>query len=316
MSFLLNVSEKSYRPSKTAGYAAFFRALEYAFPRERRLVEDPFACSFLPLPLKLAARLSRLPFLGPLVPRLVDQYGPGARASGAARARLIDDHLVHALEKGLEQVVILGAGFDSRAYRIPGIRHVRVFEADRPGTLEYKRKKVMKRLRRFPEHVALVETDFNILDVKDTLVKAGLDLTRPAFFIWEGVTQYLTAQAVDQMLRFIGTAAPGSFILFTYLHRQAVRRLAEDRETRRIHRLTRRIGEPWVFGMDPDELPAYLKERGLELVEDVDAVEFRKRYMNPVGPHLRGYAFCRAALARVSGGESGPRIKFFRAFFR
>lgn len=302
--------------SKTAEFAAFFRALEYSFPKERRFVEDPFAVRFLNVPLKAATYFSRIPLLGRAVPYFIDQWGPGARASGVARTRLIDDHLTCALEKGIEQVVILGSGFDSRAYRIPKIDHVRVFEVDQPRTLLVKKAKVKKVLGVLPKGVAFVESDLNIQRLEKTLVQAGFDLTRPAFFIWEGVTNYLTEHAVDLTIRFISTTAPGSFLLFTYIHKQAIARLEKDSSTRRIFRLLQRIGEPWIFGMIPEELSGYLEARGLELVEDVDSVEYRKRYMNPQGPHLKGYQFYRAALAQVKRKDSQPQIRFFRSFFQ
>ncbi len=315
MAFSDDKQNKKSRASKTAEFVAFFRALEYSYPKERRLFEDRFAVKFLSSPLRAAAYLSRVPFFGKAVPYMVDRWGPGARASGVARTRLIDDHLIHALEKGIEQVVILGSGFDSRAYRIPGIDRVRVFEVDQPGTLAVKRKKLKRLLDLLPEKVVFVETDLNIQKLEQTLIDAGFDMKRPAFFIWEGVTNYLMEQAVDMTLRFIGKTAPGSFVLITYVHRHTIDSMAEDRRIRRIYRLLQRIGEPWTYGMIPEELPEYLEVRGLELVEDVNSVEFRKRYLNPRGSHMKGYQFYRAALAQVKKRESEPQIRFFRSFF-
>ncbi|MBA4496339.1 class I SAM-dependent methyltransferase [Paenactinomyces guangxiensis] len=307
--------KKQNRASKTAEFVAFFRALEYSYPKERRLFEDPFAARFLSPPLRAAAYLSRIPVFGKGVPSLVDLWGPGARASGVARTRLIDDHLTNALEKGIKQVVILGSGFDSRAYRIPGMVRIRVFEVDQPRTLLVKRKKLKRIQGNLPEEVAFVETDLNVQKLEQTLIHAGFNLTLPAFFIWEGVTNYLTEQAVDMTLRFISTTAPGSFILFTYVHKHTVDKLGEDKRTRRIYRLLQRIGEPWTFGMIPEELPSYLESRGLKLIEDVNSLEFRKRYLNPCGPHMKGYKFYRAALAQVKSKGPQPQIRFFRSFF-
>ncbi len=107
------------RASKTAEFAALFRTLEYSFPKERRLVEDPFAFHFLSRPLKLIAALARIPVASWWIPGLIDRVEPGARASGVARTRLIDDHLIYALSRGISQVVIIGSGYDSRTYRIP-----------------------------------------------------------------------------------------------------------------------------------------------------------------------------------------------------
>ncbi|AUS08129.1 SAM-dependent methyltransferase [Laceyella sacchari] len=310
-----NQRRQSGQASWTAEFAAWFRALEKSYPKERRLFEDPFAVRFICTPLQAATQFARLPFIGRIVPMLLDRFGPGARTSGVARTRLIDDHLTHALEQGISQVVILGSGFDSRAYRIPRMRNVRVFEVDQPHTLSAKRKKLAGLLGELPTSVTFVETDLNVQQLERTLSAAGFDPSQPAFFIWEGVTQYLTEQAVDSTLRFISTTAPGSFLLFTYVHQHAIKQLAADKKTRRIHRLLERIREPWTFGMLPEQLPAYLEARGLVLVEDVNAVTYRRRYLNPEGPHLAGYPFYRAALVQVKQREAEPRIRYFRTYF-
>jgi len=312
---LIKTGNDSPRSSWTAEFAAWFRALEAVYPKERRLFDDPFAVKFISVPLRLATKVSRIPLVGRMVPALIDRLGPGARLSGVARTRLIDDHLTHALNRGITQVVILGSGFDSRPYRIPDMKKVQVFEVDQPHTLVKKQKKLTRIMGQVPQSVTFVETNLNVQELERTLTEAGFDYARPAFFIWEGVTQYLTERAVDRTLRFIGSTAPGSFLFFTYVHRQGIERLAEEPETRRIDRLLKRIGEPWRFGMVPEELPAYLEERGLSLIEDVHSVTYRRRYLNPQGQHLKGYRFYRAALAEVKQPDDGPAIRFFRAHF-
>lgn len=306
---------KPTRSSWTAEFAAWFRALESSYPQERRLFEDRFAIKLICPPLKLATLFARVPLIGRIVPILLDRFGPGARASGVTRTRLIDDHLTYALEQGITQVVILGSGLDSRAYRIGRMQEVRVFEVDQAHTLSLKQRKLARLLGRLPQSVTFVSTNLNLQQWKQTLIEAGYDQTRPAFFIWEGVTQYLSGEAVDHTLRFISSTAPGSFLLFTYVDQHAINQLAQDAETRRIDWLLKRIGEPWTFGMNPKELPAYLDARGLSLIEDVNALTYRRRYLNPEGAHMKGYSFYRAVLAQVKQPESGPQIRFFRTYF-
>ena len=138
---------------------ALFRALESFRPPGLRLFEDRFAYEFLSPSLRIVAHLSRAPFFRGLVPWLIDQRWPGARASGIARTRFIDDTLTKALQDGIEQVVILGAGFDCRAYRIPGIELVRVYEVDHPGTLAAKRRHLQLMLADLPPRVIFAEID-------------------------------------------------------------------------------------------------------------------------------------------------------------
>jgi methyltransferase (TIGR00027 family) len=287
--------------SQTAEFMALFRALESARLPEKRLFEDPYAKGFLKPSLRFVVRLSRIPALGAWVPGRIDHRWPGARTSGVARTRLIDDMLIRALRDGIEQVAIMGAGFDSRAYRIPGIERARVFEIDHSDTLAAKRERLQRMLGALPAHVVFVEIDFNRQSLEEVLKAASFDSKLPTFFIWEGVTNYLTAQAVDATLRFVSSNAAGSQIVFTYVHSEVLDNPAGFDGTRTLTRTLQRLGEPWTFGLDPAELPGYLKARGLELVEDIGSVEYRKRYMGSDPRHTRGYEFYRAALARVRG---------------
>src|SRR5512146_2420650 len=141
---------------------ALFRALESARPLSSRLFNDPFARSFLSPSLRIVTYLARVPLLDRMIPGLIDRTWPGARTSGVARTRLIDDLLTSALQEGIEQVVILGAGFDCRAYRIPGIARTRVFEVDHPDTLAAKLRRLQRVLGRVPAHVVFAEADFNL----------------------------------------------------------------------------------------------------------------------------------------------------------
>jgi len=213
---------------------------------------------------------------------------------------LIDDALIDALSHGTTQVVILGAGFDCRAYRIPGIDGARVFEVDHPATLATK-KSVLKRIPRLPlGHVRFVETDFNRQSLAEVMDASGFDRQARTFFIWEGVTNYLTGEAVDATLRYLANAGQReSKILFTYIHRNVLHDPRSFEGAEKSVSVVARAGEQWTFGIDPKELRPYLAERGLDLIEDVGSLEYRRRYMRPSGPHMKGYEFYRVALARI-----------------
>lgn len=152
---------KQNQASRTAEYMALFRALESFRPPGRRLFEDRFAREFLRPSLRTVAHLSRAPLFGVLIPWVIDQRWPGARSSGMARTRFIDEALVKAIEEGIEQVVILGAGFDCRAYRLPSLKRARIFEVDHPDTLTAKREHLRRVLEGLPPHVVFAEIDFN-----------------------------------------------------------------------------------------------------------------------------------------------------------
>jgi len=277
---------------------AFFRAMETSSAPDKRLFEDPLAATFLRPSLKLALRLATIPVVGKGIPKFIDHRWPGARTSGVARTRLIDDLMIEAFQRGLEQVVILGAGFDARAYRLLRPAATRFFEVDQPGTSRTKRRLIEERFRILPSDVTFVENDFNQQEIGPTLEQAGFRQQQPAFFLWEGVTNYLTEYAVDSTLRWIGSTAPPSQLVFTYVHKDVIEDPASFGGTTPLGRTLARDGERWTFGLHPAEIPAYLAARGLELIDDLGATDYRTRYLG--GPGV-GYEFYRVAVARVAG---------------
>ena len=279
---------------------ALFRALESARPVGARLFEDRFARGFLGPWLALALRAARVPLLGAVVPWFIDRKWPGARSSGIARTRLIDDMLGAALADGIGQVVILGAGFDCRAYRLPALARARVLEVDHPDTSAAKREHLGRLLGAPPAHVTFVALDFDRQDLAAALAAAGFDRARRTFFVWEGVTNYLTEGAVDAVLRFVGGTARDGRLCFTYVHRGVLDGSTRFEGTERLALTLARAGEPWTFGLDPAALPGYLEARGLRLLEDLGATEYRARYMPSGGLGMTGYEFYRVALARVA----------------
>ena len=197
------------RGSRTAEQNALFRALESTLPESRRLFEDHLARTFLTWPLTLVARLAVVPGLRELVPWLIDNRWPGVRSSVVARTRLIDDAIAASLGEHLEQFVILGAGFDSRAHRLPCLRGITVFEVDHPDTQTTKRKVLERVLSVPPKHVRFVALDFNQRDLASAMAAAGYRESARTFILWEGVTNYLTEAAVDTTLRWCSDASPG-----------------------------------------------------------------------------------------------------------
>lgn len=294
-------------PSRTAEYMAFFRALEHALPASRRLFEDRFAPTFLSSRLRVAVRLSRVPLAGAAMRAYIDRRWPGARTSAVARTRFIDDTAWTALQSGITQVVILGAGFDARAYRIPGMDRAVVFEVDHPSTSARKRRVVEQILGALPHHVRLVPIDFNATSLASAMSAAGYDSSLRTLFIWEGVTNYLTEAAVDEVLRWCATAAADSVVIFTYVHRQVLDSPEAFEGTEKIFATLRAADERWTFGLDPACLTTFLAERGLALDEDVGAADYRARHFGSSAKRMRGYEFYRVAVAHVA--KSAPNSR-------
>jgi methyltransferase (TIGR00027 family) len=245
--------------SRTAEHVALFRALETR--RGDRLFADDYATRFLPARYRWLVRAATFAPVGKGIARIIDhRYPGGPRMSAIARTRLIDDLLAEAEP---EQVLLLGAGYDSRAHRIPGIPTT--YEVDHPATQQAKRHRVKDQA-----HIHYVPVDLN----EESLAHALADFPRKrTVVVWEGVTNYLTEQAVDATLRDLTTiTAPGSTVIFTYVDRAA---LNDDTPW---HKGVAKVGEPWTFGLHPAEVPGYLAERGLDLRGDLSAKEAAVRY--------------------------------------
>jgi methyltransferase (TIGR00027 family) len=294
------MKEVIMKPGKlsiTARAVAFARAVESCAPAAERLFVDHLAYGFLGSTGQCVVRLCRIPTLT----RLLDHVVP-ERAGAVGRTRYIDDVLASAIREGICQIVILGAGFDSRAYRVPGIEAARVFEVDYPATQVWKRHCLALLLNDVPAHVTFVPLDFNTEDLSGALSGAGYHSERPTLFIWEGVTEYLEASAVDAVFRYISrNSGPGSKVVFTY---QDLRVINGSREVPGIQfrlRLLRWIGEPYTYGFAPQRLASYLASRGLELVQDVSGTEYARWYFQPRNRELRLGNFERVALAVVKG---------------
>lgn len=295
---------KENQASRTAEYMALFRAVESARPESERLFDDPFAIGFLDASFRFLAQLARIRFVGNLVAWLIDTKGVrGARSVAVARTRFIDELLVDALKHGARQVVILGAGYDTRAYRISGIEQSRVFEVDHPTTSNAKQVHLKRQLGALPPHVRFLAVDFNEQSLVQALASTDFDTSLKTFFIWEGVTNYLTAVAVDASFRTIREVAQESTIVFTYVDKAVIESDNRFEGAAKLKQVLAKAGERWTFGFNPTELNGYLGERGYCLLDDIGSVELRSRYMKG---NLRGYEFYRVAIAVLSRPHSRP----------
>jgi methyltransferase (TIGR00027 family) len=279
------------------------RALESARPRSSRLFCDAFAQHFVSRRWRLVIRASRLGAVRRTVEGLYDRVaGPGPRASAVARTRLIDDLVTDARSScSVGQLVILGAGFDSRAWRLPSLEEVTVFEVDHPATQQVKREALGGIVGPLASQVRFVPVDFERDDLGQALRAAGYRDGTPSLFVWEGVTNYLTPAAVDQTLGAVrGLAAAGSLLVFTYVDRAV---LAGDDarfpEARRWVAGVRRRGEPWTFGLDPAEVDRFLARRGFGLIRDLSTAQAGKWYFQPLGRRERGSALYHVVTAAV-----------------
>jgi len=278
------------------------RVIELYYPEDKRLFDDPFALKLLPFGWRVLFRLLYLPGLRGAVLASRERRMPGTLGAILCRTRYIDDVLKRSLEEEIDQLVILGAGFDSRAYRIAGMDQVQVFEVDLPGTRKLKQIRIEKVLGAVPDYVTLIGMNFDQQNLDDILRAAGFQKGKRTLFIWEGVTQYITAEAVNNTLEFVsGVSGVGSGIVFTYVRRGIIDGTDCPEWFEQFLSFARKVGSPFIFGLDQDELEQYLSDCGLRLIDDVGADEFQERYLKPLGREMSVIDIERAAFAEVMG---------------
>jgi methyltransferase (TIGR00027 family) len=286
--------------SRTAANMALIRALETLKPARQQLFADPFARRFLPAWQHALLVPAWLPAWRREIEHIFDAQAPGARTSGAARTRLIDDWAREAVREGVTAVVIMGAGFDCRALRISELATVPVFELDRREMLDLKSRCLADVTA---PHVRRVPIDFLSERPEERLASAGYSDQAKTLFIWEGVTNYLDPSAVDAVFNFVGRSPVGSRLIFTYVHADAIDGSFMAPGLAHLLNRLRRTGEAWTFGFRPSDLPAYLEQRGFRLVAEMGAAEYRALYW-PRPKLPEGYEFYHVALAERQDAAS------------
>jgi methyltransferase (TIGR00027 family) len=208
-----------------------------------------------------------------------------------ARTRFIDDRLEAALRDGVRQFVILGAGFDTRAYRFAdSLREAHVIEVDQPEMQELKVKRIEEVIGGIPHHVTLAPINFTTMKLGDVLSNAGFKPDQQALFIWEGVTMYLPEDSIKEVLRWIaGHTRPGSSIIFDYTYSSTIQmfknidmnQLPEvaKQAVQRFRNLT--AGEPWIFGLPDQNEKAFMNDLGFDIrdILGVNSAEAIQKYL-------------------------------------
>src|SRR3569623_644427 len=248
------VEVKDDSPSRTAAWVAAARQLAQLLPPEAQLVSDPYGAAFS-YP-RLRARIERLKPMAEM--RVMKQWILYMQV----RTRVIDDALRAWVAGGGRQVVLLGAGYDTRALRLPELADVDVFEVDHPATQHHKQGVLAQLAVESPSRYVTWDFETRAMDaLPDVIEEAGLVRTKPVFTIWDGVTMYLTDAAIDASLRAIRAwSPPSSRLAMTYFAKSRIEQ--PSLATRSATAILATFGEPWRFGSAPDQLPAYLEARG------------------------------------------------------
>ena len=288
------------KPSSTGYGPAVMRAMENLLPEDKRLFEDPYSEKFLSPFYKFFVILMHSPKILNFLIKIRERLTPGIIGGLNCRTRYIDDVLNNAIKEGVGTVVNLGAGMDTRAFRIPGIENIQYFELDFPELQKVKRAYIDKKIGELPSNVSLVPIDFNSQDLGEELKKAGYTLSSKTLFIWEAVTQYISKEAVDNTLKYVAQAATGSRIVFTYVLKSFINGSYIPDGLNSLYKFALKKKNPlWFCGFDPAEMHEYLSKYSLYLIEDVGHEEYLERYIKPKGRDLTVFEIERAVLADV-----------------
>ncbi len=269
--------------AKTGPGVMVMAAVEQAFPEGRRILDDELAFPILPPRLKVLAWLLRR-FKNWMV-RKSEERVPGMWAGLLARKRYIDDQAARAVADGVRAAVNLGAGLDTRAYRLPCLKELPVWEVDLPENISVKRSRLERLFRPAPSNVSLVAVDFDRESLATKLGTHGYSFADKSFLIWEGVTQYLTEEGFRATLEDLSRAQAGSRLVFTYVPEEFI--------SGRSH-----LGQPylyeqmivndklWHFGIEPSGVAKLLGDYGWKVVEHLGYDELAERYVAPTGREL------------------------------
>jgi len=289
--------------STTAEGAALLRAAGAAEPDPAVRNPDWMAAGFVDWRLRLPS-LVKVPGARRLVPRVVERLLPGAYPFETARTRHMDEVVLAEVDAGIAQLVLLGAGYDSRPYRFAErLRGVRVFEVDLPELSAVKRRKVRRIAGEAPANVTYVEIDFTRDDLGERLVAAGHHRDAPTLYLWSGVAPYLPQDAVRQVLRFVAShGSPQTSIVFDYCFREVVDGEREAYGSRELLARVASIGEPLRSGIPEGGTAEFVGECGLRLESDLGPDDAVARHLiRSDGTRLgRPYGFGGLAHARVA----------------
>jgi methyltransferase (TIGR00027 family) len=194
-----------------------------------------------------------------------------------ARSRIAEDALSEAVERGIRQMVILGAGLDTFALRNPHDAQIRIYEVDHPATQAWKRQRLAEAQLALPPWLVLVPVDFERDDLEEQLAGAGFQQNSPAFFTWLGVVPYLTQDAIGTTLDYMASIQ-NSEVVFDYIEpSEAFSEEIREYVTERTEQLEK-TDERWASRFEPAGIAAMLRSHGFCSIEDINFQEIASRF--------------------------------------
>jgi methyltransferase (TIGR00027 family) len=280
------MSNSIFRKDGTAQGVAKQRLIESLAKPENRVIYDPYAENFV-----LGSGIIKL--MGhKLSVWLTKKFIPGLHEHLISRTRFIDDLIEKCAAKKFEQYVILGAGYDSRAYRLNLPSGLKIFEVDQAEVQEMKLSKLSDDVSN-SENITFVSVDFNIQSLKEQLLINGFDKSKSTIFTLEGVSQYITKKALNSTLNELSllTKNSNSILFISYvnilLRKDPITCFGKgyvkcERKAALIQNLSARSGEPWISLYSSEEIKDLLSQNGYLLKEDNTLADLNSKYFTPI----------------------------------
>jgi len=275
------MSKKSVeqKHSETAIFGALHRAIANKEFRNERFGSDYLAEYFLPSHFKFFIKFKKI---RANVKNKFNKFLPGLHEYVIARTAFFDGIFIDALNKKIPQIVLLGAGYDSRAYRFAKLNSAtKIIELDIAPTQNRKKKCLKKAQIDIPKHVTLVPINFNKESLKDILEKAGYESHKKTLFLWEGVSYYLDLKSIDATLAFVSHSSHNeSVIALDYVISISEENInyygvKEFFQTMKKHH----ANEELMFSINEGNAESFLEQRGLKIVNYLDNKEIEKMFL-------------------------------------
>ena len=272
------------KSSRTAAYTCVSRAASYNEKTPHYKSNDNIAPELLPkfIHLLIKSKTMKNFLLKKLAPNGIYEYV-------IARTKFIDEIFTKAISEDFDQILLFGAGFDSRGIRLMDINDkTRIFELDIHTTINDKLKQYKKR-KIDPGKVNYVTIDFDNEKIDEKLKISGFQSKQKTLYILEGITMYLNKSTIDEDFKFIKeSAGEGSMVVFDFIYQSVLEEKNLFFGEQEIYRRVKKAGEGWTFGIPKNEIEGFLKKRRLELIELMDSSDLEKRYFKDENGEIVG----------------------------
>ena len=271
------------KSSRTAAFICMYRAASYLEKNKFYQSNDYIAPKLLPGLIKFLIRKKLVNFRWPFFPRGIYEYV-------IARTKFIDDVFEDSIKQGIEQIVLFGAGFDTRAVRFADINiHTKIFELDTIYTQTAKIEQFKKRNILLPKNTIFIPIDFHVDSLTEKLAANGFKRNKTTLFILEGIIQYLKAEVVDELFKLLyELSVPGSRVVFDYIYASVLRKENRYYGEKDIYKRVNSAREPWLFGIEKGEIGEFVSKYKFKVIQDLDSETLEKMFFRDKQIHIVG----------------------------